>query len=120
LEAPVDQTTDYERYVTQLLEPGEAIQFRAPAEDAVLALTDRRVVVAAPTRVALAIPFDGLRRVQFDIERARPATLVLVPELANHEAQVLSVPPEHYRAIADALVELGHRIATPSPLAKRA
>jgi hypothetical protein len=28
---------------------------------------------AAPTRVALAIPFEGVRRIQFDIERNRPA-----------------------------------------------
>jgi hypothetical protein len=95
----------------QVLEPGEQVHWRAMATDAVLAVTDRRLVVAAPTRVSLAIPFEGVRRIQFDIERNRPATLVVVPELGHHEPQVLAIPPEQYHAAAAALVALGLALA---------
>ena len=99
----------------QVLEPGEQVHWRAMATDAVLAVTDRRLVVAAPTRVALAIPFEGVRRIQFDIERNRPATLVVVPELGHHEPQVLAIPPEQYHAAAAALVALGLALAPMDP-----
>jgi hypothetical protein len=102
---------DIEPHVLRALEPGEAVRIAARATDAVLAVTDRRLVVAAPDRLALAVPIAELRRIQFDIERHRPATLVIVPERASHEAQVLSIPPEQYRAAAEALVAIGHQLA---------
>ena len=110
----MNDLNDFEHTVSRVLEPGEAIRLQARASDAVLALTDRRIVVAAPSRVALAIPVEGLRRVQFDIERSRPATLVLVPEEARDEAQVLTVAPSEYRAVADTLVEIGNALAAVS------
>ena len=103
---------DIEPELHAVLEPGEKIRYRARATDAVIAVTDRRLVVAASHRVPLAIPFNGLRRVQFDIERNRPATLVLVPELAHHEPQVLAIPPEHYQTTAEAMVALGLALAS--------
>jgi hypothetical protein len=107
----MDRDSDLEPHVLQALEPGEELRQRARATDAVLALTDRRLFVAAPERVALAIPFDGLRRIQFDIERHRPATLVIVPEMANHEPQVLSIPPEQYPAAGELLAAVGRELA---------
>ncbi len=101
------------------LEPGERIRLRARATDAVLAVTDRRLVVAAPDRVALAMPIEAIRRIQFDIERNRPATLVIVPERASFEAQVLSIPPEHYQAAAEAMVAIGHELAPIDPAEDR-
>jgi hypothetical protein len=98
-----------------LLESDEQVRVRARATDATLAVTDRRVVVAADQRVPLAVTFDRLRRIQFDIERRRPATLVIVPEQADHEPQVLAVPPEEYGAVAEALVVIGHALASPEP-----
>jgi len=98
---------------SQFTVSGVSTPDQAVATDAVLALTDRRLVVASPNRLALAVPIDGLRRIQFDIERQRPATLVIVPELARHEAQVLSIPPEHYRDAAEALIAIGHALAPP-------
>jgi hypothetical protein len=97
-----------EPFVLSALEPGEAVRAHARSTSAVLAITDRRVVVADQHRVALAIPLDGVRRIQFDIERTRPATLVIVPEHANDEPQVLAIPPEAYQAAAETLVALGH------------
>lgn len=107
----MDAEYDMEPHLHAALEPGEEIRFRAHATDAVMAVTDRRLLVASPQRIPLAIPFEGLRRVQFDIERNRPATLVLVPELPHHEPQVLAIPPKHYEATAAALVALGIALA---------
>lgn len=108
----MDGESELHPHVAQALEPGEQVRVQARSTEAVLAVTDRRLVVAAGPRIALAIPFDGVRRVQFDIERSRPATLVIVPEHASHEPQVLAIPPEQYRAAADAIVALGQMFST--------
>ena len=106
------QGTRLEPHVLDVLQEGEQLRLQASARDATLVVTDRRLVVAAePSRIALAVPFDGLRRIQFDIERSRPATLVIVPEDATHEPQVLAIPPEEYRAAAEALVVIGQALA---------
>jgi hypothetical protein len=108
--ADVDDEHDHPDLI-HALEPGEQVRARAEAADAVLAVTERRVVVANPTRIALAVPIDGIRRVQFDIERARPATMVIVPEHPDHEAQVLTIPPQEYEAAAQAFVTVGLELA---------
>lgn len=97
--------------VRHLLEAAETIRAVTRARDAVLALTDRRLIVAANDRVTLDIPIDGVRRVQFDIERARPATLVIVPKHPAAEPQVLAIPPEEYRRAASVLATLGEQLA---------
>jgi hypothetical protein len=97
--------------VQALLEPGEGIRHTAIAGDAVLAVTDRRVAVVERDRTALLIEIEGLRRIQFDIEKARPATLVIVPEQAEYDSQVLNVDPAEYRSVADALVAIGEELA---------
>ena len=107
----MDPAPEFEPQILHALEPGEELRLQARATEAVLALTDRRLVVAASDRLALAVPFEGLRRIQFDIERDRPATLVIVPEMAHHEPQVLSIPPERYREASYALVAIGQRLA---------
>jgi hypothetical protein len=107
----MDAASEIEPHVLQALEPGEELAVQARTTEAVIAVTDRRLVVAAAERVALAVAFEDLRRIQFDIERDRPATLVIVPEMAHHEPQVLSIPPDRYREAADALVLIGQRLA---------
>jgi hypothetical protein len=99
-------------FVAENLEPDEVVRYRADADDAVLAVTDRRVVVATPHRLALAMPISDLRRIQFDIERGRPATMVMVPELSHYEAQVLTVRPGQYEAMAGALVTIANAFAS--------
>jgi hypothetical protein len=106
------QTRDHAAFaphLVQALEPDEAIAISARARDAVIAVTDRRMLVATDTRLAMSVPIAQLRRIQFDIERDRPATLVVVPELPEAEPQVLAIPADAYRAVADALVEVGLR-----------
>jgi hypothetical protein len=107
----LDPVSTVEPHVLDALEPGEELRHQARATDAILAVTDRRLVVAARDRVALAVPFQSLRRIQFDIERDRPATLVIVPEMAHDEPQVLSIPPDRYAEAADALVAIGEKLA---------
>ena len=97
-------------HVAAALEPDEAIDAHARADEALLAVSDRRLIVASADRITLAVPFERLRRIQFDIERDRPATLVLVPDLPQDPPQVLSVPPEEYGAIGQALAAIGVRL----------
>jgi hypothetical protein len=92
------------------LEPGETVQAVAHAESASLLVTDRRIAVADEDRLALDIPFDALRRIQFDIERQRPATLVIVPEHPANEPQVLAIPPERFKEVTQALALIGSRL----------
>ena len=93
------------------LEEGEAVHVVAEAAGARLLVTNRRLAVAAEDRITLDIGFDGLRRIQFDIERRRPATLVIVPEHPADEPQVLAIPPERYDEITRALAVIGQRLA---------
>ena len=59
----------------------------------------------------LDISYDRLRRIQFDIERSRPATLVIVPESPSDEPQLLAIPPEEYERAARALAVIGERLS---------
>jgi hypothetical protein len=96
------------------LEPDERIEVMAETPGARLLVTDRRLAVATDDRVTLDIGFDALRRIQFDIERTRPATLVIVPEHPSHEPQVLAVPPSRYDEVTRALAIIGNRLADSS------
>lgn len=99
----------------QMLQHGEQVQAEAHGEGARLVVTDRRLaVVSRPDRPDLDIPFEGLRRIQFDIERERPATLVIVPEHRDDHPQVLAIAPEQYVAVGQALATIGRRLADPS------
>ena len=102
---------DVEPYVLEVLEPNETLRAHARARDAIIAVSDRRLIVAARERVALSIGFDELRRIQFDIERDRPATMVIVPEEAHYEPQVLAIPPQEFKATAEALALIGLQLA---------
>jgi hypothetical protein len=96
----------------QSLAVGERVETFARVADAILAVTDRRLLVSRRDRMVLDVHFAALRRVQYDIERERPATLVLVPEEPQQEPQVLPVPPDAYADVARVLVVVGQRLAT--------
>jgi hypothetical protein len=100
--------------VMRALEPDEEIHVQAQAGESVVVVTDRRLAVVSSERLALDVPIDNLRRVQFDIERDRPATLVVVPQRPLDEPQVLAVRPAEYEAVAEALVVIGRRLAEPN------
>ena len=99
------------RHLHRILHPDEQIHFQTDAGDALVAVTDRRLAIADEHRVMLDTPIDGVRRIQFDIERMRPATLVIVPESASQDPQVLAVPPERYEEVGQVLAYIGRRLA---------
>ena len=82
----------------------------ATTRGVVLLATDRRMAVIADERLALDLPYRRLRRIQFDIERDRPATLVIVPESPADEPQVISVYPDEYSDVAEVLVAVGRNL----------
>ena len=94
----------------------EPVAAVARVGDTHVVITEVRLAVASEARLLLDVAIDNVRRIQFDIERTRPATLVVVPENRGDEPQVLAVEPEEYRAVADLLVVLGERLAG-APLA---
>ncbi len=107
--AGADQPVDRSEF--NFLEPDENVEVIAEATGARLLVTDRRIAVATDDRIALDIRLEGLRRVQFDIERVRPATLVIVPEHPRDEPQVLGIPPSRYDEVTRALAIIGRRLA---------
>ena len=94
----------------RVLESDETLHAIAPAVNADVVVTDRRIAVMSGKRVALNISYEGLRRVQFDIERQRPATLVLVPDEATAEPQVLAIPVGGYAVVSQALAVVGTKL----------
>ena len=104
-----------ERHLERLF-ADERIEVRAVAGDAVIVVTPRRVGIADEHRLLTDAPIDQLRRIEFDIELTRPATLVIVPGSVAYEPQVIAVPPQRYREVADALAYVGQRIAELHPV----
>jgi hypothetical protein len=96
------------------LDPDEEIHVQTRAGDMMVIVTDRRLAVAAAERLALNVHIENLRRIQFDIERDRPATLVVVPQSPQDEPQVIAVQPGDYEGVAEALVVIGRRLAAAS------
>jgi hypothetical protein len=103
-------SAEWDDLLRETLGPNEAATAVAKARNAALVVSDRRLLILTGERTTLDVPFDRLRRIQFDIERNRPATLVIVPEHPSDEPQVLPIPREEYRAVADALVVIGEKI----------
>ena len=93
-----------------ILQPGEVVESQAVAEDSVLAVTSQRIILAEGDRTVLDLPFSGLRRGQFDVERGRVATLVIVPEHVTHEPRVVAIPIPKLRETALALARIGERL----------
>jgi hypothetical protein len=66
--------------------------------------------VAEGGRIVLDVPFSGLRRIQFDIERGRVASMVIVPEHIGDEPRVVSIPGSRLREAALALAAIAERL----------
>jgi hypothetical protein len=88
----------------------ETIRALVDGVDGRVVVTDQRLAVTDAQRIALNVELRKLRRIQFDIERERPATMVIVPDDPGHEAQVITVPPEQYDAVGSALAYVGRTI----------
>ncbi len=96
--------------IPHLLQPGERVALAVAATNEELRVTDRRLIVTSAGHVRLDIPYERLRRIQFDIEAGRPATLVLVPHLPSDEPQVLAIPHESLHQAAELLAFVGERL----------
>ncbi len=106
-----ERREDPDPSLLHILRPHEELHIQARSTDATVAITDRRLIVTSGDRVELDIPYEQLRRVQFDIERGRPATLVLVPEWPSDRPQVLAIPPEEYERTAIGIGRIGQYLA---------
>jgi len=62
--------------------------------------------VVSAERVALAVDMARVRRIEFDIEKMRPATLVIVTESASDPPEVLVVDPADYGASTPAALDI--------------
>jgi hypothetical protein len=93
-----------------ILQPGEVVEKQAHADGFLIAVTRQRVIVTDGSRPIMDIAFDQLRRIQFDIERDRDATLVIVPELIRDEPRVFSVPLANLAETAQTLAYIGGRM----------
>jgi len=107
---PMAEPLDPAHPVARRLRPGERIQAYIPVAATEIVVTDQRLAVSDEERLALDIEIAALRRIQFDIERDRPATLVIVPDHALDEPQVLAIPPDKLPAVAEALAYIGQRL----------
>ena len=100
-----------EQPLLRALGAGENIIVVAAAGEHRIIVTDQRLSIATDHRIVLDLELDAIRRIQFDIERDRPATMVVVPEHANHEPQVLAVRPRDYESVGQALAAVGRHLA---------
>jgi hypothetical protein len=100
--------------IAHRLAPDEQVHHVIPLSNSHVVLTDRRIAVSDADRIALDLAIEELRRIQFDIERQRPATLVIVPESPVHEPQVLAVPPDRYADVGRFLDHVGRRLYDPA------
>jgi hypothetical protein len=91
--------------------PQQDIRAQASADGHVLVVTDDLLKVASHDAMRLDVRIEDVRRIQFDIERERPATLVIVPDSPSTEPQVIMVHPEEYERVGHALAVLGMMMA---------
>ena len=103
--------------ISDVLAPGEELRGHAPLVEGTVAVTNERLFVANGPKIAVDITWARLRRVQLDIERQRPATLVVVPEWPSDPPQVLSVPPASYRSVTNLIAVIAERLAAESSTA---
>lgn len=101
--------------ILRLVGPDERLHALAQADGYQILVTDRRIAIAQGIRIALNVPIERVRRIEFDIEMSRPATLVIVPEKATDAPQVLTVPVDQYEEVVAALVRLGRLMAERRP-----
>src|SRR5207249_10666954 len=105
-----DQRDERAFPIPHIVQPGEVIESHANANGAVIAVTEQRLVVVEGDGAVLDVPFSEVRRVQFDIERGRDATMVIVPEHISNWPRVVTVPVPGLREAATALARIGERI----------
>jgi hypothetical protein len=102
-------------HVLEALEQDEDIHAVVHLPDATVILSGRRLMVARSDRMALIVPIEAVRRIQFDVEKLIPSVMVIVPDHPSHEPQVLTVPADSLRDATDLLALVGDRLAGVKP-----
>ena len=87
----------------------------AGLDQADVALTDERLLVAVAGRVRVDCPFSDIRRIQLDVEQGLPATLVVVPADASIDPQLIRVPLDELDRASRAVGFVGARLRPPTP-----
>lgn len=95
------------------LGPNEAVRGLIDGTDGRLVLTDHRVLVSENGRITLDVPIANLRLVEFDVERQRPARVIVVPESPLDAPRDLSIEPQQYDEVASVLQQLGPQVQGP-------
>lgn len=90
--------------------PDERVHVMVETDEAVLALTDRRVIARDGQQGALDVPVTAIRRIQLDVEKHRPATLVVVPDDPGKGVVVLSVPSDQLAKVGDIVARIGAQL----------
>jgi hypothetical protein len=83
------------------------------ASEATVTLTEDRIDVRIGRRLRMTAAIDGLRRIEFGIEKGQPVTLILVPDSPDQTPQILTIPTDQYEAVATLLLTLAREIAEP-------
>jgi hypothetical protein len=92
------------------LQGEEQIHLFSELEEALVAVTDRRLIVREAERFALDLPIEDIRRIQFDVERGRTATFVVVPHSPSHQPQVLGIPHDQLEPVSRMVCIVGQRL----------
>jgi hypothetical protein len=98
-------------HLQPILLPDERLEMQAVAGDAIVIVTDRRLAIADEHRLIMDTSFANIRRIQFDIERDRPATFVVVPDAARTAPEAIPVDPERYEDFGRAIAYIGLRLS---------
>jgi hypothetical protein len=105
-----DAENAFESYLHAALD-GDEIRVRGHATNGAFAVTDRRLLVSGDRGLLLNVPFGTIRRVQFDLELGRPASIAFVSNDPRDEPVLLNVPPEQYAAVSELLLAIGRQLS---------
>jgi hypothetical protein len=100
-----------EPHDSDTLDPVPVIEIVVALPDATLTLSDGRLLVTRDPNVSMMVPIESIRRIQFDVEKRIPASIVIVPENALDEPQLLKVPAEFLGDVATIVAAVGARLA---------
>ncbi len=98
--------------IVKALEPDEQVKAYLPTAEAVVAVTDRRLIVVSDERMVIALDVRRLRRIELTIEKGRSGTLTVVPEWPTDPPQFLVIEPDQFGNVCELIGALGPRLST--------
>jgi hypothetical protein len=110
----VDQQSEAPQWLALGSKEDLVLSFGA-LDQAEVALTDERLVVAVAGRIRLDCQFSDIRRIQLDVEQGLPATVVVVPARPSVDPQLLRVPLDELDHASRAVGFVGARMGPFGP-----